>query len=227
VEILYEDSDLLAINKPSGLLSIPDGYQFRLPTVKSVLEPEFGRLWIIHRLDKETSGVLLIARNQAAHKKLNIVFQERKVNKNYHAIVYGEYPDVDSTIDLPLRKNGDREHRTIIDLAVGKPALTYVKNLSSGALISLVSAQPKTGYTHQIRAHLSALGFPIVGDTLYTRKGTGANKSIRIPFPRVALHAFEISFIHPLVDKMISINAPYPPDFQNLLLEYLNQNPGN
>jgi RluA family pseudouridine synthase len=221
-EILYQDRHLLAINKPSGLRSIPDGFQPQLEHVRSLLEPQFGRLWIVHRLDKETSGILLLARNSTAHRFLNDQFATRSTKKEYHALITG-LPDRDAwEIHLPLRINGDRDHRTVIDLDHGKTAATLIrvlKRFSNG--YSLVSASPMTGYTHQIRAHLAACGLPIVGDPLYRAKPhPDIMKDLHIiPTNRIAnanrlgLHAFRIQFTHPAELNEMKLSAPYPRDF--------------
>lgn len=218
MEIIYEDDSILVINKPSGLLSIQDGYDPMLPHVKTVLAPEYGPCWIVHRLDKETSGVLILARNKAVHRTLNTLFQNREVHKTYHAMIYGVPDAVEYTIDLPLKVNGDRQHRTVIDFENGKPAQTTIKILKTRSNFSIVSAQPKTGYTHQIRAHLSATGNPIVGDSLYPLDSSKTIAAATSLIHRVALHAFELAIPHPITKKLMTFSANYPEDFINLMV---------
>ena len=129
IEVLYQDDGILVINKPAGLATLPDGYDPSLPHIKSVLEPQVGPLWIVHRLDKDTSGVLVLARSAAAHRSLNTQFEERLVSKVYHALVIGNPDWKVKTVSLPLRSNGDRLHRTVVDQARGKPAVTHFKVL--------------------------------------------------------------------------------------------------
>lgn len=181
IEILFQDEHLLAINKPSGLRTLPDGYQPQLEHVRSLLEPSFGRLWIVHRLDKETSGVPLLERSAVAHQALNGQFAARLVRKEYHALVCGA-PNLDGwEIRLQLRMNGDRNHRTVIDPERGKPAATRIRVLErypDG--YALISASPFIGYTHKIRDHLAACNLPILGDPLYSaRPHPGCRKNCR------------------------------------------------
>lgn len=218
---LYADESILVVNKPAGLLTVPDGYHQELPTVRSLLEPQWGRCWIVHRLDKDTSGVLVIARTPEAHRNLNRQFASREVHKVYHAICAGSPGEDEWQITFPLRVNGDRNHRTVVDHVRGKPALTMVQVLKRMKYTFLVAAFPHTGYTHQIRAHLSSSGFPILGDPLYRipRTFTGPLPELSsLPlFPRPALHAFQIHFLHPESSQHMEFTAPYPSDFQSLL----------
>jgi RluA family pseudouridine synthase len=217
MEVLYTDRWLVVINKPAGLLSIQDGYDLQAPHVRTLIEPEFGRCWIVHRLDKETSGALILARTKEAHRSLSILFEERKITKDYRAIVEGKPNDDEFEIDLPLSVNGDRKHRTIVDISGGKPASTLIHVISSNRDWTVLSAQPRTGYTHQIRAHLSYMGFPLLGDQLYNPAGTNAKTDLSSLIDRVALHALSITFLHPFTHQELSITAPYPADFLGFL----------
>jgi RluA family pseudouridine synthase len=172
-------------------------------------------LWIVHRLDKETSGVLLLARTAEAHRALNTQFEQHQVTKIYHALAMGEPAWEQTMAELPLRPNGDRRHRTVVDLRHGKPALTHLRILQRFPGCALLEARPETGRTHQIRAHLAALGFPLAGDALYgtriDREGT-----LRL-LPRPALHAWSLMLIHPGNRNLLTCTAPYPADFSSLL----------
>jgi tRNA pseudouridine32 synthase / 23S rRNA pseudouridine746 synthase len=213
MEILYQDDSIFAVNKPSGLLTIRDGYNPDLPTVKSMLEKEFGRCWIVHRLDKETSGILIVARNEETHRSLNMAFENRQIQKTYHAIIVGLPLEQQFEIKFPLKVDGDRKHRTVVDDEKGKPAKSTVLVLESFNGYSLVEIMPNTGYTHQIRAHLSSAGYPILGDPLYHRPDFIQSDIIA----RTALHAFQISFIHPFTNSSMILKADYPEDFSNIL----------
>lgn len=214
--ILYSDDSILIINKPAGLLSVQDGYQPQLPTLRSVLEPDWGRLYIVHRLDKETSGVIVLARTADAHKNLDRQFAERQITKHYHAVCIGTPGWFSISINAPLKVNGDRRHRTIVS-DQGKPALTELSCLRKGPLLCLVQAAPHTGYTHQIRAHCASAGIPLLGDPLYAYPpswhGPRVNPSLLPPCPRTALHAASIHFNHPLTGQSLDFSAPYPDDF--------------
>lgn len=222
--LIHQDNDLIIVNKPAGLLTIRDGYDASLPHLLGTFEIHFGKLWVVHRLDKETSGIVVFARNPQSHRVLNRQFENRQVKKIYHALVNGS-PEWDKkTAALPLRVNGDRRHRTIVDPIRGKPACTELQVLDRWKEVSLIVAIPLTGYTHQIRAHLSAEGFPILADPLYQAKG-GRNSPLCSPtlIQRLALHAFSILFQHPTKNMAVSFEAPYPPDFRLALQALLDQ----
>ncbi|HSB66936.1 MAG TPA: RluA family pseudouridine synthase [Anaerolineales bacterium] len=232
IQVLFQDSALLVINKPAGLATLPDGYDSSLPHIKSQLESTLGRLWIVHRLDKGTSGVLLLARSADAHRSLNSQFEQHQVTKVYHALVIGDPEWEETTVDLPLRPNGDRQHRTVIDLQNGKPAITHLKVLERLVGHSLLEAIPETGRTHQIRAHLSALGLAIIGDKLYKpRPGISENerpqpsdvdqKLMILLGPGMGLHARSLSVTHPLSGEKLNFIAPYPDTWAKVL-QYLH-----
>jgi RluA family pseudouridine synthase len=211
IPILFEDESLLVINKPAGVLSLSDGYDRSLPHLKTILEPDFGRLWLVHRLDRETSGVLVLARSAVAHRHLNEQFKTRQVEKIYHALLSAA-PGWDTfSADFPLRKNGDRQHRTVVDPQRGKPAFTDFTVMERFAQGALIEARPHTGYTHQIRAHLRQLGCFILGDRLYGCSEPNA------PIDRLALHACSLSFHHPLSNQPLTFTAPHPLDFSDAL----------
>jgi RluA family pseudouridine synthase len=214
IPLLYMDEILLAINKPAGLPTLPDGYDPAAPHVRSLLEPHFGRVWIVHRLDRDTSGVLLLARTAEAHQALNRQFDQRQVSKIYHALVTGS-PDWDSyTVDFPLRADVGHKHRTAVDPARGKPAVTHLRVLERFKNDTLIEAAPQTGRTHQIRAHLAAVGYPLVGDGLYGSVKVGSSSPGML---RLALHARQLTIEHPLLRSSLQFEAPYPEDFARAL----------
>ena len=215
--VLHADDAIVVINKPAGMLSLRDGYDQTLPHVATILAPEFGRIWMVHRLDRETSGVMVVARTAQAHHALNDQFRDRRVTKLYHCLVWGSPEWDEKELEVPLRKDGDRQHRSTVDPR-GKPSSTSFKVLERYREISLVQASPHTGYTHQIRAHLAYLGFPIAGDALYRGPhrpdpGELSPRSMPPGIERVALHALSIQFIHPLSQATVSFSAPYSGDF--------------
>ena len=209
--IIFADTSLLVINKPAGVLSIPDGYDHTVPYIGRILEPSYGRLWVVHRLDKDTSGVMVFARNAEPHCSLNTQFAEHQVSKTYHAIIPGTPEWEEKVIEIPLRTNVGRRNRTAVDIANGKHALTRFRVLERYPGHTLLEAKPETGRTHQIRAHLYDLGFAIMSDPLY---GYG---DISPLMPRLALHARTLSFWHPSTGRMRSFQAPYPQDFEKTL----------
>jgi RluA family pseudouridine synthase len=223
--ILWEDERLLVVNKPPGLLSLPDGYDPDLPHVGGILAPAIGPLWIVHRLDKETSGLMILARCPDTHRALNQQFASRKVFKSYHALVVGNPLWEQKTIRLPLQPDGDRRHRTRVNPQLGKPSLTRARVMQRYGQFALVEAIPHTGRPHQVRAHLAALDHPVAVDGLY---GAGqpvllsqfktdyrpGRRPERPMLDRLGLHAHQISFDHPDTGQRVAFNAPYPQDLR-------------
>ena len=214
--ILYQDDALIAINKPAGLLTIRDGYNPALPNLAELLNHRFGKVWTVHRLDKDTSGVNLFALKAESHRLLNEQFEARTIRKQYHALLEGRPEWSELEINQPLLVNGDRRHRTIIDAWRGKNACTQIRVINRFDGFSFAAAYPNSGYTHQIRAHLAFAGFPILFDPLYASMHGRVPVWPDVPFPRLALHAFEISFRHPTTNDPLTLSAPYPPDFESM-----------
>ncbi len=234
VPILFQDLDLLVINKPAGLATLPDGYDPTLPHIKSLLEPHFGRLWVVHRLDKDTSGVLLLARTAQAHRSLNTQFEQHIVAKVYHALVIGSPAWKEKTVDLALRANSDRQHRTVVDPLRGKPAITHLRVLERFHRYTLIEAIPETGRTHQIRAHLATLELAIVGDHLYKLRPSSQGARILgqsemepqpdIQFDRgMGLHARLLAVQHPHTGEKLALTAAYPEAWEVALLRLRTQ----
>jgi len=224
LEILFEDDDLLVINKPAGLRVLPDGYHPELPSVRTLLKNRYMNSYIVHRLDKDTSGVLIVAKTAASHKELNGQFESRKISKEYHAVVISpqKFPS-QLLVEEPLLVDGDRRHRTRVDMEHGKPAETEFFLIHQFQSAALVKACPKTGYTHQIRAHASFAGFPLLGDSLYSLPAEQLKLESQIlGFSRVALHALSIRFHHPMTGEVLTFSAEYPADFSELL-DHLNK----
>jgi RluA family pseudouridine synthase len=228
IVVIFRDPFLLAINKPAGLPTLPDGYNPDQPHLKALLEPDYGRLWIVHRLDRETSGLVLLARTPEAHRNLNTQFELRQVSKSYQALVCGVPDWQEKTVSLPLRPNGDRRHRTVVDPRRGKTAETEFHVLERLGDYSLIEACPHTGRTHQIRAHLAAFGLPILGDVLYggppalylsilKSEFTNGENGGRAIIERCALHAWSLELAHPDSGAALHLDAPFPEDFKDAL----------
>lgn len=218
MKILHEDEHLLVIDKPAGLPVLPDGWEKDAPYLVKSLEEQYGKIFIVHRLDKITSGVMIFARNAETHRLLSVQFEGHEVEKIYHAILEGNPKWEQKTARHPLRANVGHKHRTMVDNKNGKPSETrfqvikrYPARPEQGRGESaLVEAQPLTGRTHQVRVHAYALGHPLVGDVLY-----GAQEAYVIPRPM--LHAQSLSFIHPGTNERLKFTAAHPTDFDEIL----------
>jgi RluA family pseudouridine synthase len=180
-----------------------------------MLEGQYGRVFIVHRLDKITSGVMVFARDAETHRALNIQFENHDAQKTYHAIVEGNPKWEEKVAKHPLRANVGHKHRTMVDDKNGKPSETRFRVIKRYPESALVEAKPMTGRTHQIRVHAYALGHPLVEDFLY-----GARDMYGIP--RAMLHAQTLSLIHPATNERVKFSAPHPADFEKAL-ELLKQ----
>ncbi|MGB3627343.1 MAG: RluA family pseudouridine synthase [Henriciella sp.] len=205
IEIVHVDDDILIANKPAGLLCVPGRGAARSVCLISLLKPEWGQLLAPHRLDMDTSGLTLLARNTGAHRALSKAFADRQVEKTYQALVEGEPDGETGLIDLPIGRNWDERPRRCIDHKAGKPSQTSWQKrraLNGGSLIEL---KPHTGRTHQLRLHCAAIGHPIIGDKLY-----GAGK----PGERLCLHANALAFAHPVTGKRVDAlsRVPFTPE---------------
>ncbi len=230
--VVYEDEQLLVVNKPAGLPSLPDGYEPEAPDLTAVLRNAYGDLGVVHRLDRETSGVIALARNEQAHQALNDQFEARRVTKVYHALVTGSPVWDERSISAPLVVDADRHHRTIIDQEAGKPSETAFQVLErfgrGTRRYTLVEARPLTGRTHQIRVHLAALGVPVAVDALYgsatpirlsefKRDYRGDVEEERPLLGRLGLHALKLTLQHPVTGEAMTFEAPYAKDFSATL----------
>ena len=231
--ILYEDDSILAINKPSGLVmhagvgtkeTLADCILETRPSMREVGEPYqnsqgllIPRPGIVHRLDKETSGVILLAKTQEAFLMLKKLFQKGKVTKEYHALVHGKPRKVRGTIRLAIGKSKHDFRKQTTYGARGKKreaCTEYVLKKVCGDAASLLYFFPKTGRTHQIRVHAQSLSTPIIGDERYA---TGRKKILGVS--RLALHAYRISFHPYYLESPLDIIAPYPDDLKAALAE--------
>ncbi len=230
LEVLYEDADVAVINKPAGMIVHP-GAGANSGTLVAALLARFGgieglstvggplRPGIVHRLDKGTSGAILIARNDVAHRKLVDDFRDRRIEKTYMALLHGKIKGNMGTIELPVARDLRRRTRMTARRRDGRAARTDWRTRLRLDGFTLIEADLRTGRTHQIRVHFSALGCPVVGDTLY-----GAPRQERVgsellpPLARNFLHAARLAFIHPRTSRRIEVRAPLPPE----LAEYLS-----
>ena len=208
MDILYADEHIIVINKPAGLPVLPDGWEKDAPYLVKLLEEQFGKIFIVHRLDKTTSGVMIFAREADTHRMLNLQFENHQAEKIYHAIVWGNPKWNEKITKFPLRANVGHKHRTMVDDKNGKPSETHFKILKRYQEAALIEAKPMTGRTHQIRVHAYALGHPLLGDLLY-----GADETDLIARPALHAHSLTIE----INDEPLTFKAPYPADFRAAL----------
>lgn len=226
LEILYQDDSLIIVNKPPGMVVHPGAGNFSHTLVNALAGMKYElsegthplRPGIVHRLDKGTSGCLIVAKNNIIHHKLTALFSGRNIEKEYLAIVANnvklDYGEVKTLIDRCRR---DRK-RMAVATDKGREAVTHYEVIERFGFATYIRAFPKTGRTHQIRVHMSHLGNPLFGDCQYSRGKV--EKSLGIEAPRLMLHAFHVNFMHPMTGQDMKFEAPIPHDFL-LMLETL------
>jgi 23S rRNA pseudouridine1911/1915/1917 synthase len=228
LDILYEDSDLAVINKPAGMVC-HSGAGVRSGTLVNALLHRMGPLetgdpqrpGIVHRLDKFTSGVMLVAKNTFTHRQLARQFKDRLVRKKYLALVYGNPSHSPGTVDMPIGRDPQNRKRMSTRAHRKRTAITHYAVKKSYGPVSLVEIRMETGRTHQIRVHLAQIGHPIVGDTVYggnrvrnlPARLAGPVRELRRPF----LHSHQIEFHHPKSGEAMSFTSPLPPELERFL----------
>jgi tRNA pseudouridine32 synthase / 23S rRNA pseudouridine746 synthase len=205
LEVIYCDQYLLAVSKPAGLLSVPGRGEDKTDSLATRVQAEYPDALVAHRLDRDTSGLLLFPRGANMHRQISMMFERREMQKSYVAVVMGQLQQERGVIDLPLIVDWPNRPLHIVDVARGKPSQTRYQMLSYDAEknTSRVALEPITGRTHQLRVHMQALGHPIAGDTLY---GGNANGQM----PRLLLHAHTLNFKHPVSGVPLELVAPVP-----------------
>jgi 23S rRNA pseudouridine1911/1915/1917 synthase len=206
--ILYEDDELIVVDKPSGMIVYPDG-KHDYPDLESWLKGKYGEHYFVHRIDRETSGVLAVARTPAVQEFIKEQFKNREVRKVYRTFVHGGFKDERGIIDRPIGSSrGGRGPRSAkAPYGTQRDALTHYRVVAQGAGASYLEVFPKTGRTHQIRVHMASVQHPIIGDVLYA-----PGRPMIIGFTRLALHAFTLELTHPSKGPM-RFEAPLPADF--------------
>lgn len=250
LSVIYEDNDLLVVNKPSGVIVNNSDTTARVQTLQDMVasyrgipkdpirlitkrqageweSPEdafVNRCGIVHRLDKETSGILLVAKTIPVFIKLQEQFKSREVHKTYRALAHGKITPTKGEISVPVgRLEFNRKRFGVV--AGGRESVThyeiqkYYENPKTKEILTLVELYPKTGRTHQIRVHLQYIGHPIFGDELYAGRKTA--REDRKMLTRVFLHAAKITFTHPATGKQMNLEAPLPEELQNVLDSFL------
>ena len=227
LHILFEDDALLVLNKPPGLVVHPAAGNEEHTLVNALLHHCAGQLsgiggvarpGIVHRIDKDTSGCLVVAKNDEAHLALSAQFAGRSVHKVYQAILCGELPREKGEIRAAIARHASHRKRMAVDEDRGRTAHTSYQVVERLNNATFVEALLHTGRTHQIRVHFQHLGYPLVGDETYgQRQNRRLTELTRYTAPRQMLHAHELAFTHPRTGKPVSFKAPYPADFEDAL----------
>ena len=223
LDILYEDQDVLVVNKPKGMVVHPAAGHFSDTLVNAVMWHCKGQLsgingvlrpGIVHRIDKDTTGSVIICKNDAAHQSIAAQLKEHSIRRIYHAIVYGILPQDDGVIDAPIGRSTADRKKMAVNMPHSKNAVTHyhvIRRFEEDQL-TYVSCQLETGRTHQIRVHMAYIGHPILGDEVYA-----GNRKCRWKLEGQCLHARILGFIHPVTGQYIETDAPLPVYFQHLL----------
>ena len=220
LDILYEDQDLLVINKPKGMVVHPAAGHYSGTLVNALLYHCEGQLsgingvlrpGIVHRIDRDTTGSLVVCKNDMAHRSLAEQLKEHSINRRYRAIVWGNLKENEGTVDAPIGRHPIDRKKMAINRTNGKRAVTHYRVLKRFSRFTYIECQLETGRTHQIRVHMASLGHPLLGDTVYS--------TAKSPYTLEGqcLHAMTLGFIHPRTGEYIECTAPLPEYFEHLL----------
>jgi 23S rRNA pseudouridine1911/1915/1917 synthase len=227
LKVVFEDEHLLVLDKPAGLVVHPAAGNFDGTLVNALLHHCGGSLsgiggvarpGIVHRIDKDTSGLLVVAKTDVAHEGLAKQFAAHSIDRRYLAIVSGIPKASQGKVDAPLARSAtNRKKIAIVEGSRGKRAVTHWKRLEVLKDAALVECRLETGRTHQVRVHMASMGHPLLGDPVYGRSGKTHGKLLKeLQFHRQALHAAELGFTHPVIKHRLSFSSPMPPDMQEL-----------
>lgn len=229
IDLLYQDEDVLVVNKPADFLSVPDRYDPDLPNLKHYLRDRYEQVWPVHRLDKDTSGVICIARNEAAHRHLSQQFASHSPTKIYWALAEGRIPKPEGELQFPLAPHPGKAGRMSVSNK-GQEAHTAFRVLESFASCTWLEVRLLTGRTHQIRVHFQAYGHPLVADPFYGKRtafylssikkkrfNLRADEQERPLLARTALHAASLEIVHPGTGESLKVEAPLPKDMRAVL----------
>jgi 23S rRNA pseudouridine1911/1915/1917 synthase len=243
LDIVYEDDDLLVLNKQAGLVVHPAPGHSRGTLVNALLYHcgnslsgigGVRRPGIVHRLDKDTSGLMIVAKNDAAHQGLSAQLADRSLSRHYHAVVWHAPTLRKGKVDEPVGRHPASRQKMAVNRRNGRPAVTHYTLLEAygGGTAALLECRLETGRTHQVRVHMAYAGHPLVGDPVYGAQATAASSLLKkggysdaakqtiLQFPRQALHACKIHFIHPVTDEGMAFEASLPGDLQTLLKHF-------
>ncbi len=228
IEIVFEDDHLLVVDKPAGMVVHPAAGNYDGTMVNALLHHCQGRLsgiggvarpGIVHRIDKDTSGLLVVAKTDPAHEGLAAQFAKHSIERRYAAIVAGLPKTGSGTVDANLaRSSTDRKKIAIVSVGRGKRAVTHWRLVETLKQAALMECQLETGRTHQVRVHMASIGHPLLGDPVYGRSRSEHREVLkRLDFNRQALHAARLGFVHPITGGTLTFDSPIPSDMQQLL----------
>lgn len=220
LDILYEDEDLLVVNKPKGMVVHPSAGHYSNTLVNALLFHCHGQLsgingvfrpGIVHRIDKDTTGSLIVCKSEAAHKGIAMQLKEHSITRKYRAICYGNFEQTTGTVDAPIGRDVRDRKKMAVNEKNGKPAVTHYRVLQQFQGFSYIECELETGRTHQIRVHMTSIGHPLLGDEVYGRR------TCKYKLQGQCLHAMTIGFVHPVKGEYMEFTAPLPDYFIHLL----------
>jgi len=220
LDIIYEDNDIILVNKPKNMVVHPSVGHYSKTLVNALLYHSKGNLsaingvlrpGIVHRIDKDTTGILIVCKNDMAHQSLSKQLKNHSITRKYHAIVYNNFIADEGTINVPIGRRQNDRKKMGINQSQGKPAVTHYKVLERFGKYTYIECSLETGRTHQIRVHMASIGHPLLGDTVY-----GPTKD-SFKLEGQTLHAKTLGFVHPVTDEYLEFEAPLPDYFINLL----------
>lgn len=220
LDILYEDEDLLVVNKPKGMVVHPSAGHYSNTLVNALLFHCHGQLsgingvfrpGIVHRIDKDTTGSLIVCKSEAAHKGIAMQLKEHSITRKYRAICYGNFEQDQGTVDAPIGRDVRDRKKMAANEKNGKPAVTHYRVLQQFQGFSYIECELETGRTHQIRVHMTSIGHPLLGDEVYGRR------TCKYKLQGQCLHAMTIGFVHPVRGEYMEFTAPLPDYFIHLL----------
>ncbi|MEO6637690.1 MAG: RluA family pseudouridine synthase [Ginsengibacter sp.] len=234
VDIIFENDDFVALNKASGMLTIPDRHNEALPSLYKYLQDQYGKIFIVHRLDRDTTGIVLFAKNEATHKYLSQLFEQRKIDKFYLGIITGAVNEKEGTINEPISEHPHNLGMMAVNKK-GKASVTDFNVIEDHGIYSLIEFKIHTGRTHQIRVHMKFAGHPIICDPLYgdgkpvllssfkkKYKLSQHDEEERPMISRLALHSYKLAF-KDAHGKDYTLEAPLPKDMRALLQQLKKQ----
>ena len=225
LDVVYEDDDIIVVNKPSGMVVHPAPGNENKTLVNALLYHCKGTLsgingvirpGIVHRIDKDTSGLLVVAKNDEAHVFLSSLLKEHGIKRVYHAIVTGHLKESEGTIDAPIARHPTNRKKMAV-VSGGREAITHYKTIEEFSGFTYAKMELETGRTHQIRVHMSHIGHPIMGDTVYGGGKTPCENAHKSLIDGQMLHAKELSFPHPRTKEVVHFECPLPENFEKIL----------